>query len=150
MWRKSRSSLRKSLLRRDPAWGHITRIHGSWHQNPQWKSWFFFSFPLPQPGLERGVRGSTATEPSTSLWQKQRPISMPIVYRGLHHDSYLGLHWSLFDFSCLPLVTKSSQVRLLEKAKGEKKEKKKKKPSLFLMLSRSKNPEIWTGVHLEF
>lgn len=83
---------------------------------------FFFFFPHQEYIL---VWVCVGAEPPTSSWQKLRPVSMPIVYRGLHHDSYLALHWSHFDFS--PLNRSPSQLRLAKQMK-RKKEKEQKKP----------------------
>lgn len=94
---------------------HDTELHC---ENPD----FFFFFPHQEYIL---VWVCVGAEPPTSSWQKLRPVSMPIVYRGLHHDSYLALHWSHFDFS--PLNRSPSQLRLAKQMK-RKKEKEQKKP----------------------
>lgn len=60
---------------------HDTKLHC---ENPD-----FFS--PPQQGYSL-VGVYVGAEPPTSYWQKLSPFSMPIVYRGLHHDIYLGVH----------------------------------------------------------
>lgn len=48
-------------------------------------------FSFPQQGYSL-VGMCVGAEPLTSRWQKLRPVSMPIVYGGIHHDSYPGVH----------------------------------------------------------
>ena len=60
---------------------HDTELHC---ENPD-----FFVSPHQEYIL---VGVCVGAEPPASSWQKLRPVSMPIVYRGLHHDSHLGLH----------------------------------------------------------
>lgn len=106
MWRKGSTGLRKSLMRRDPAWGYVTRIHGSWHQTPLWKPGFFYS--LPPAAMQ--FSGSGCWSWASNLCRASlSPFSMPIVYRGLHRDIYLGVHWSHFDF---PLSRSPNLVEL--------------------------------------
>lgn len=61
------------------------------------KTLIFFFLPSPQQRCSLVVVCVKA-EPPTSVERKRSPFSMPIVYRGLHRDIYLGVHWSHFDF----------------------------------------------------